>query len=124
MIRNALAGMLMAPASVNALQVAGPTTHADGSVTWNPPARYDRPFSGFVDIRRMPQSQVMDACRKLFADAGLDIPVTPQQKGCAVYKGRNGVIIAIDGLYMGVSPEAVIRHERGHLNGWPADHSE
>lgn len=131
MMRSAIASLFMAgnptaaPAPIADLLLAsGPATHADGSVTWNPPARYDRPFKGKETIYQLPQSEVAEACSKLFADAGLDIPVSPKQKGCAVYKGRNGIIIAIDKPFEGATPEAVIRHERGHLNGWDQDHSD
>lgn len=103
---------------------SSPTTHKDGSVTWNPPKRYDHPFDGKETIIRMPQPEVVKACRKLFADAGIDVEVTERQKGCAVFKGKRGTIIVIDRPYGGATPETVIRHERGHLNGWPADHPD
>lgn len=129
MMRNALAAMLLAPnpGNPNAMQLylaGGPTTHEDGSVTWNPPRRYDHAFDGVETILRLPQSEVMEACRRLFAEAGYDIPVKPTQKGCAVFKGKNGTIIVIDKPYRGSTPEDVIRHERGHLNGWPEDHPD
>ncbi len=128
MIRNALAAMLLAPAEGRndmAVYLAkGPTALADGSTIWNPPARYDHKFDGKQTILRMPQTEVMEACRRLFEDAGLEIEVSPTQKGCAVFKGSDGTIIVIDRPYKGVTPEAVIRHERGHLNGWPSDHPD
>ncbi len=128
MIRNALAAMLLAPAEGRndmAMYLASdPVTHADGSVTWNPPTRFDHEFDGLETIRKLPQSEVMEACRKLFDDAGLDVEVTVTQKGCAVFKGSNGTIIVVDKPYRGVTPEAAIRHERGHLNGWPSDHPD
>jgi hypothetical protein len=114
----------LAPQPSGVVLAGGPTTHDDGSVTWNPPKRYDKPFKGNETIRLLPQPEVVEACRKLFADAGLDIEVTLKQLGCAVYKGKNGTIIAIDRPVGGVTPEAVIRHERGHLNGWDQDHSD
>lgn len=103
---------------------AAPHTHADGSVTWDPPAQYDRPFAGEEAIHLLPQREVPAACERLFDWAGLEIETTPNQKGCAAFKGKVGVIISIDAPFQGVTPEAVIRHERGHLNGWPADHPE
>jgi hypothetical protein len=137
MIRNALASLLVAKNMAHeipkdrrysqvaeAILASSPTTHDDGSVTWNPPKKYDRPFDGTEAIRRLPQPEVVEACRKLFADADLNIAVSPTQKGCAVYKGRNGTIIVIDKPFMGVTPEAAIRHERGHLNGWKQDHPD
>lgn len=133
MIRNALAALAFAhsPPALNSLANGGnvvlassPTKHADGSVTWNPPERYDHKFDGKEIIRRLPQSEVPEACRKLFAKAGLDIAVTEKQKGCAIYQGKRGEIIVIDKPFMGVTPEAAIRHERGHLNGWDQHHSD
>ena len=127
MIRNALAGILAAnslgfiPAE-SVILASSPTTHADGSVTWNPPKRYDHAFDGKETIRRLPQAEVPEACRRLFRDAGLEISVGPKQKGCAVYQGKNGTIIVVDKPFGGATPDAIIRHERGHLNGWPADH--
>jgi hypothetical protein len=131
MMLNALAGLMMIPNPATTkhpftdlLLAGGPKTHADGSVTWNPPARYDKPFDGRETIKRLPQSEVVEACRRLFADAGLDVKVTSTQKGCAVFKGKDGTIIVIDKPFMGVTPEAAIRHERGHLNGWKQDHPD
>jgi hypothetical protein len=131
MIRNQIASLLSAKPSgkkyaalANLLLASSPTTHSDGSVTWDPPARYDKPFDGNETIKMLPQPEVVEACRKLFADAGLKIKVTPKQKGCAVYKGQDGTIIVIDKPFMGVTPEAAIKHERGHLNGWHQDHRD
>ena len=129
MIRNALAGILAAnslgfiPAE-SVILASSPTTHEDGSVTWNPPKRYDHAFDGKETIRRLPQAEVPEACRRLFRDAGLEISVGPKQKGCAVYQGKNGTIIVVDKPFGGATPDAIIRHERCHLNGWPADHPD
>lgn len=125
MIRKGLMGLLLSQGAPEQFVLASsPTTHADGTVTWNPPERYDHAFDGKETILRLPQPEVVEACRKLFKDAGLDIEVTKTQKGCAVFKGKNGTIIVIDKPFMGVTPEAAIRHERGHLNGWPQDHPD
>lgn len=130
MIRNAIASLLIAPSQPAHSEIAklllanSPTTHADGSVTWNPPKQYDKPFKGTETIHMLPQPEVVKACRKLFRDASLDVKVTKTQKGCAVFHGDNGTIVVIDKPFMGVTPEAAIRHERGHLNGWPLDHPD
>lgn len=132
MIRNTIASLFLAHGQpqpetaplADLLLASGPTTHDDGSVTWPPPERYDKPFDGNETIRHLPQPEVVEACRKLFADAGLNIKVSPTQKGCAVFKGKNGAIIAIDRPYKGATPEAVVQHERGHLNGWKQDHPD
>jgi hypothetical protein len=123
-MRGHLLNLLLGQGYPDLVLTGGPTTHEDGSVTWNPPERYDRPFDGKETIRLLPQPEVVEACRELFEQAGLDIEVTLKQMGCAVYKGKNGTIIAIDKPFNGVTPEAVIRHERGHLNGWGADHED
>lgn len=131
MIRNTIASLFIAgspvsgpPAMADLLLASDPTTHSDGSVTWHPPARYDHQFKGKTSIYTMPQKDVAEACRQLYEKAGLDIPVSPTQKGCAAYKGKHGIIISIDKPYRGSTPEAVIRHERGHLNGWGSDHPD
>lgn len=110
--------------SPNIVMISDPITHPGGSVTWTPPKRYDHPFDGVETIRRLPKSQVPGACARLFKEAGLDISVGPRQMGCAVYRGNKGTIIVIDKPVGGITPDAVIRHERGHLNGWPADHPD
>lgn len=126
MIGNRIKLMILACicAVPQATAASSPVAHEDGSVTWNPPKRFDHPFDGKAIIIRLPQPEVVNACRKIFDDADLEIEVTERQKGCAVFKGKTGTIIVIDQLYGGATPEAVIRHERGHLNGWPADHPD
>ena len=111
-------------AIAEASMAGGPVMHSDGSVTWNPPAEFDHAFSGNETIYQLPQSQVPEACADLFEKAGLNIKVSADQKGCAAYKGTRGYIIVMDRAFGGVTPEAAIRHERGHLNGWPADHPD
>ena len=103
MIRNTIASLFLAHGQphpetmplADILLASSPVTQEDGSVIWNPPSRYDKPFKGTTTIHKLPQPEVVEACRKLFADAGLDIAVGPKQKGCAVYKGKTGTIIAI-----------------------------
>jgi hypothetical protein len=94
----------------------------DAQATWDPPARYDKPFPGRTVVRQLPPRQVANACRELFGARGLDIAVGLAQRGCAVHLGDQCQIISIDRPAYGTTPEAVIRHERGHCNGWPADH--
>ncbi len=103
---------------------AAAASHAGERTEWNPPARYDRPFDGKLTIARLPQWRVPGACRALFAGAGLNITVTPTQKGCAVAMGRRCSVIIIARAYRGVTPEAVLRHEIGHCNGWSNNHEE
>jgi hypothetical protein len=89
---------------------------------WNPPARYDHPFNGRTEVRYMAPRDVPAACRKMLK--GHNIAVTQQQRGCAIRYGKVCKIIAIDRPYYGTTPAAVVRHERGHCNGWHHSHPE
>jgi hypothetical protein len=89
---------------------------------WNPPARYDVPFPGAMHVYRMHPREVPAACGNLFARYGLNIQTGPMQRGCAAYEGNKCEIVTIDRPAYGTTPEAVLRHERGHCNGWGADH--
>lgn len=93
-----------------------------GCTTWNPPAEFDGPFAGEMVVQRMPQANVQASCDAMFAWAGYDIETTPQQLGCAAEVSGVCYIITIDRMTDGVTPQAVLRHERGHCNGWPEDH--
>lgn len=84
---------------------------------WNPPARFDHPYKGTLIIHRMPQSAVVEACANLMGIRSL------QRHGCSAFPKNNRCEIwIVDKAYMGATPEAVLRHEIGHCNGWPSDH--
>lgn len=89
---------------------------------WNPPAEYDKPFGGTMYVYRHAPEHVPGECRKLFELAGLDIFVWPTQTGCAAFRGETCIVIIRDRTVQDITPEAILRHERGHCNGWPADH--
>lgn len=92
---------------------------------WNPPSRFDHSFRGELIERRIPQKQVVAACRKLFLKYGIHATASDTQRGCAaIASPRRCIIVYVDKTFMGAKPSAVRRHEIGHCNGWTADHSE
>lgn len=103
--------------------IALPAMAGDYPAEWNPPAKFDRPFHGETAIRKLHPKHIEPACKRLYSHYGMESPDTP---GCAVLTnfGSRCYIIVIDRPFGGTTPEAVIRHEVGHCNGWPADHPE
>lgn len=89
---------------------------------WNPPAQYDKPFPGRMVVRQMPPRQVPGACQQMFDARGMNLTAGFGQRGCAVQVGDQCQVITIDRPAYGTTPDAVVRHERGHCNGWGADH--
>lgn len=90
--------------------------------TWNPPARFDHPYHGKLRLYRLPQPEVAKRCRWL----GVPNPY-PEQRGCSFNVGTPGtmcVVIIINKPYLLQTPAAVLRHEIGHCNGWPANHPD
>ena len=49
-----------------------------------------------------------------------------KQLGCSEFHPFENrcIIVMIDKPSLGVSPEAVLRHEIGHCNGWPSNHPD
>lgn len=90
--------------------------------TWNPPARYDHPFTGKVVLRRYAQRYLKSACDDLFARHHIKVETTYGMRGCSAAKGNRCEILTVDRTFEGATPNAVLRHEMGHCNGWPADH--
>lgn len=107
-----------------ALGLASAPVMATDRAEWNPPAQYDVPFDGKLHLMPRAPAEVSGACAHLFEWAGLDLAVSPRQRGCAVYIGKQCWIVHIDRPVYGTSPAAVIRHEVGHCNGWPSWHPE
>jgi hypothetical protein len=103
---------------LSATAFAGPN-----DTTWNPPARFDHPYHGKLTIYSLPQAEVARRCKML---VGIDAAAY-QLRGCSLYLGTPGtlcVIVMIDEPYGNQTPTAVLRHEIGHCNGWPADHPD
>lgn len=82
---------------------------------WNPPAEFDFPFPGKMEVRRLPQRKVVQECAKISNGklTALD------RRGCSKRVSKDFCrVITIDKPYKGATPEAVLRHEQGHCNGW------
>lgn len=91
-----------------------------------PPARYDHAPRGRVDIRYAPAASIAQACVK----SGEDHAV-----GCTTAVRLGRVLVGYDILIAnrptaGNDPRctvekwraSILRHERAHAAGWPADH--
>lgn len=79
-----------------------------------PPARYDHPFAGEVQIIRHQSGNIERLC-------GYDKPGIV--RGCASVV--DGVCVIQIAVYAKISdPAMLIRHETAHCNGWPEDHPE
>jgi hypothetical protein len=89
---------------------------------WNPPARYDHAYSGKLVLRKIPQEQLRAACDNLFIRNHLTIRATTGMRGCSFRKGGRCEVLTIDRTYRRATPQAALRHELGHCNGWPANH--
>jgi hypothetical protein len=80
-----------------------------------PPAEFDMPYPGQTDLTIVDSSNVVNECstdtfRAPFGTAG-----------CAwVESGTCHIVVALHSPRANVGD--LIRHERGHCNGWPADH--
>ncbi|MER9912791.1 hypothetical protein NKJ71_19385 [Mesorhizobium sp. M0050] len=93
--------------------------------TWNPPARFDHAYSGKLTVRYLPQKQVVAACAKLFAKYKVAAKSSLVQRGCsAITSDTSCTVIVVDKTFALATPEAVLRHEMGHCNGWPASHPD
>lgn len=92
---------------------------------WNPPKRFDHAYPGKLTVRYLPQSQVVKACTKLFEKYKIASKTTLRQHGCAAITSKTScIVIAINKPYALATPKAVVRHETGHCNGWPASHPD
>jgi hypothetical protein len=83
-----------------------------------PPAKYDHAFAGKVSVTGGTESQTRASCR-MFAPYGCSTLLTPTH--CAVYAvaaGRSAGGQVITAAFHA----AIVRHEVGHCNGWPAHH--
>lgn len=117
MVRIALALLLL---------FCSPALAGKNDATWNPPPEYDHPYSGKLEKRYRPQAKIMAECSALFvADTGNSIGAYPGMKGCSIQKPGHCIVVVIDkpvamkgrpGVL--ITPEAVLRHEIGHCNGW------
>jgi|SRR6185369_5070413 len=92
---------------------------------WNPPYRFDHAYTGKLTVVYLPQKQVVAACAKLFAKYKVSATSSLVQRGCsAITSDTSCTVIVVDKTYMHATPKAVLRHERGHCNGWPSSHPD
>jgi hypothetical protein len=93
-----------------------------------PPAQYDKPYTaGVMETHTLTLPEIQKRCAKAgFGHGRLACTIVRSQGRCSVYLPRVGE----RGLYEGTTPVVITsalqaglrRHERGHCNGWPADH--
>jgi hypothetical protein len=80
-----------------------------------PPAQYDHPYSGTVEVVRVSTR----------AEAKAACPNIVRPVGCArsVY-GKCLIFVLPDAELKrtGFNPEYVLKHEIAHCNGWPGEH--
>jgi len=103
---------------VAALLLATGTAHATEKGNTLPPAEFDKPFTGELEIVRIPNMQEMEttckgsskqACAaRLMNGARCTIFMLPD-KWMKQHYGKNAIAF-------------MFRHELGHCNGWPGDH--
>lgn len=92
---------------------------------WNPPSRFDHAYSGKLTAIYLPQKQVVKACANIFAKYKVAAKSFPSQRGCSAITSKTScTVIVIDKPYALATPKAVLRHELGHCNGWPASHPD
>lgn len=102
-----------------AIAVISPALAGSHDSEWNPPARFDHPYALKMVVKRVSPSQVVQTCRKLYNQYS----VGEGTIGCSTFDENAACIIVIPNKRVGfASPEAVLRHEIGHCNGWPAHH--
>jgi len=89
---------------------------------WLPPKKYDHPFKGELIIQYLDAGQLAAACG---ADSWACTEGNINGR-CIIYIPRIGVHDVLGtGSHQGVNAqgqEGLIRHERSHCNGWPANH--
>ena len=94
--------------------IALASTSAFASGVTTPPARYDHPHPDMLVIERSP-AEVDRICRAIGAHSRANSRIV----ACApIGKARCAIVIPKN------HPQkaALIRHERAHCNGWPANH--
>jgi hypothetical protein len=95
--------------------LATPAIAAPQPNPFPPPARYDRPFHGKTYIHYQSLNTILLRCWGT-CWAYTYIP-PPGARECHMYIPR------VDGRRVNATGQrALIRHERGHCNGWPPNH--
>lgn len=101
------------------LLMTSPSWAGKTDPTWNPPARFDHAYSGKLIVHRLPQPRIVEVCEKVVGKRSMI------QHGCSAIPVNNRCEVwIVDKTYMDATPKAVLRHERGHCNGWGPDHPD
>ena len=98
-----------------------PALAGKNDATWNPPPEFDHPYKGKLDTRYLPQPEVFKECsRMMLENNGSTKGAYPEMRGCSTQFDNytSCIIILIDKPWKNTTPEAVLRHEIGHCNGW------
>lgn len=111
--------MKMLVAALALVVMTGAANAGINDATWNPPARYDGPYTGTVVKRYMPQWDILKECTHL----GGDYHGRKNLRGCAKRIRKDFCIVVISiKTYKKATPSAILRHELGHCKGWPGNH--
>ena len=82
-----------------------------------PPEQYDHDYEGDLTIK------IVDTIEELRALCKLD---APQLLACSTHNSQSCLIVMVKDKVMrqrGWTTGLLLRHERGHCNGWPGDHA-
>ena len=93
---------------MKALLLAAALANHDPAVGWPPPARYDHYYPGQLIVQMVDPSTFVRYCGR-------------NAEACSFPRGAQCLVILPQG-----SPYVanLLRHERGHCNGWGRDHED
>ncbi len=126
-VSKILAAAFLCAAATRALPVE--------SRRWDPPSRYAGDYSGVFQVIQAEPEQVNSLCQGLM---GHILNGQFQKYGCAHWNDheidlgparqniwiRVCIVVSMNQPVDGITPEALLDHELGHCNGWPASHPE
>lgn len=121
MVRCLKAALLFALVAL----AASPALAGKEDPTWNPPARFDRPYTGPKRVRHLAPEEVYRECARMLKEAnGSERGTYPGMRGCQTMDNGFCDIVVPDRVWKKATPEAILRHEYGHCNGWPFEHPD
>ena len=105
----------MIRATIIAALLAGP---ALAGVPLEPPARFDHPYAGDVDLRQISRANVWKECSRNGA-----VKMRRDVAGCS--RVEAGACIIHLAMKTRRAPlQEILRHEIAHCNGWPGNHPD
>jgi hypothetical protein len=90
-----------------------------GGLPHLPPAEYDHPYQGKLEVVTGTQEQTRNVCghpNEIFI-GGCAVPNANGPNTCTIFRVRDEEL-----KLMNWTANLVMRHEIGHCNGWPEDH--